>query len=317
MPKYVLTRAGGNLGGAAASYALDIAKPDDEIVLTTSDVDGISAVTLKDWIRKGARVCFASYDDAESLRSVFVGAEAVTLISTWLLGEGRRCQARTVIDAAKQCGVKRICYTSFVGAGMQAEREEDVPFLPRDHRVIEAYIYESGLEYNIQRNYLYIDNIPVLFGPSWKICNDRWLSNSHGKAGAYVAREDCGRVLASLLLGRGQPNTVYDVTGPEAITDERIFEWVCSQSGYQGQFVSMTDEGLKKFWLDRGLPSVNSGNSSNLPMKLCIEDLLCCGEMVAKGYMRNTSNAVEELTGQPAIAFQVALLKYRGIFPQP
>lgn len=317
MPKYVLTGADGNLGRVAASYALEIAQPEDEIVLTTYKIESIPASLLEEWQSKGGKVVVATYDDIDSLKAAFEGAEAVTLISTWLFGEGRRRQARTVIQAAKECGVKRICYTSFVGAGIQAENEEDIPFLPRDHHVIESYVYASGLEYNIQRNYLYVDNIPTLFGPSWGFCGDRWLSNSHGNAGAYVSREDCGRVLASLLLGKGEPNTVYDVTGPEAVTDEQVFRWICEQSGYAGEIVDTPDEELKEYWLGRGLPTDFFGDFSQLPMKLCIGDLLCCGEMVADGHMKETSDAVEKLTGRPPAPFQEALLKYKDIFPKP
>ncbi|KAL3657043.1 hypothetical protein V7S43_018091 [Phytophthora oleae] len=114
---------------------------------------------------------------------------------------GRRIQAKNVCDAARAVGVKRVCYTSFVGAGCETDVEKEIPFLPRDHHFVEKIVKESGLDYNIQRNWLYMDNIPTLFAPSWKFCGDKWLSNSHGTPGAYVAREDCGRVLAAIFTG--------------------------------------------------------------------------------------------------------------------
>lgn len=106
-----------------------------------------------------------------SFESVLAGAEAVTLISTWAFGH-RHQQAQNVIDAAKSCGVRRICYTSFVGADDPAPIHE-MPFLPRDYKQTEALIRASGLEYNIQRDFLYIDNIPNFFAPSWKFCENR------------------------------------------------------------------------------------------------------------------------------------------------
>ncbi|KAJ9145448.1 Quinone oxidoreductase 2 [Pleurostoma richardsiae] len=316
MPKYVLTGVDGHLGGIAASYAVQIAKPDEKLVFTTYQLDTIPADKLAEWKSKGAEVQVATYDDPESLKRVFAGAEAVTLISTWLFGEGRRRQARNVVEAAKATGVKRVCYTSFVGAGIQAERDEDIPFLPRDHHYIEGVVTGSGLQYSIQRNYLYMDNIPALFAQSWKFCGDRWLNNSHGQKGAYVAREDAGRVAAALLLGRGEPNTIYDVTGPEAVTDREVFDWINSQSGYKAQFVDTPDEELKKWWLDRGLPESFEGDFSALPMKLCIGDLLCCGEMVARGFMAQTSDTVEKLTGRKPLGYKEALLEYKDIFPR-
>ncbi|KAJ4218131.1 hypothetical protein FSOLCH5_014373 [Fusarium solani] len=317
MPKYVLTGADGNLGKIAASHAVEIVQPEDELVLTTYKEDAVPAELRQSWIDKGAKFAVATYDDIESLKAVFEGAEAVSFISTWLFGEGRRHQAQTVVDAAKACGVKRVCYTSFIGAGIEAENEEDIPFLPRDHHAIEKIIYASGLDYSIQRNYLYADNIPTLFAPSFKFCGDRWLTNTHGQAGAYVAREDCGRVLACLLLGKGEPNTVYDITGPEAVTNQEVFDWMCSQTGYKGELVDMPDDELKQWWLDHGLPTDFFGDFSQLPMKLCIGDLMCCGEMVAEGHMAKTTDNVEKLTGRKPVPFRETLLQYKDLFPKP
>ncbi|KXG46732.1 uncharacterized protein PGRI_034780 [Penicillium griseofulvum] len=312
MPRYVLTGVGGSLGSIAASYALEIAPPGSTLVFSTSDPDKISSETRRFWLEKEATISAASYDDVSSLQRVFVGAEAVTLISTWAFGR-RHQQAQNVIDAAKFCGVRRICYTSFVGADDPAPIDE-MPFLPRDHKLVEALIRASGLEYNIQRDFLYIDNIPNLFAPSWKFCGNRWLSNSGGVPGAYVAREDCGRVLSALLLGRGKPNTVYNVTGPETVTDEQMFQWICSNVKDQGQIVTVSDQELKDYWLQRGLPTTVLGDFSQIPMKLCIEDLLCCGEMVARGYMAKTSDTVETLTGRKPLSFQDVLVKYKDVF---
>jgi NAD(P)H dehydrogenase (quinone) len=316
--KFVLTGADGNLGRVAADYMVEIAKPEEQVVITSYDLKTLPAESIKRWESKGAIVTKADYDDIEGMKKVFDGAEAVALISTWRFGMGRRIQAKAVCDAAKAVGVKRACYTSFVGAGIETDVEEEIPFLPRDHHFIEKIVKESGLDYNIQRNWLYMDNIPTLFAPSWKFCGDKWLSNSHGTPGAYVAREDCGRVLAAILLGRGEPNKVYDVTGPKSVTQQEVFDWMCQVTGYKGELVDMTDEELTQWWLDRGLPTdMATGDFSQLPMKLCIGDAICCGEMLGNGAMINTSDTVEKLTGRKPLHFQQVLLKYKGLFPKP
>lgn len=315
MPKYVLTGADGKLGSAAADFAVEIAKPEDKLVFTTYKLGAIPKEKLEAWKAQGAEVVEASYDDPPSMLAAFQGAEAVSMVSTWAFGE-RREQAARVIDACKQCAVRRICYTSFVGAGEEVEKEEDLPFLPRDHAHIEKLIKASGLEYNIQRNYLYADNIAELFVPCWQFCGDSWLNNTHHVRGAYVARDDCGRVQAALLLGRGQPNKVCHVTGPEAVTDGQIMDWICDQTGYQCEFVDMPDAELRRWWADKGLPDDFRGDFSKLPMKLCMEDLLCCGEMVAKGFMLETSDVVERLTGRRPMRFRETLMKYKSTFPQ-
>lgn len=315
MPKYILTGCDGNIGRVAASYALTLAKPGDELVLTSHKPSAIHADLSREWTGKGASIQELDYSDPANLERVFAGADAVSFISTWLIGEGRRQQHRNVIDAAKAAGVKRICYTSFVGADL-GDGGEDMPFLPRDHAYTEKLIIASGLQYNIQRNYLYMDNVPQFFAQTWHFTGDKWLCNSGGEKGAFVAREDCGRVLGALLMGKGEPNTIYTVTGPQAVTYKEIFNWMAEQSGYKGQFVEVSDEELEKWWKERGLPYDVYGDFSKLPCKLCMYDLLCCGQMVAWGHMKETTDVVEQLTGRKAVGFKDYLLRYKEIFPK-
>ncbi|GMF48102.1 unnamed protein product [Phytophthora fragariaefolia] len=316
MVKFVLMGAGGNVGGAAADFAIEVAKPEDQLVFASSSLDKIPAEKVARWRSKGVEVVSASYDDLDSMRKAFEGAEAVATISTWLIGDRRRGQIKNALDVAKELGVRRFCYTSGAGAGVEAETEEDIPFLLRDHHFIEQLIYKSGLQYNIQRNCLYADNIPMYFAPSWKFCGDKWLTNSHGQKGCYVSRDDCGRVLGALLLGQGEPNTVYEITGPDAVSHEEMFDFMSSEVNYKGELVDMADEDLKKWWLDRGLPKDVYGDFSQLPMKLCIGDLLCSGEMVANGCMTPASDAVEKLTGRKPTNWKDAMIKYKDIFPR-
>ncbi|RLN94946.1 hypothetical protein BBJ28_00027182, partial [Nothophytophthora sp. Chile5] len=157
MVKYVLTGVGGNIGGFAADFASENKQPEDELVFTSHTLDNIPAERVAAWRSKGAKVIPADYEDLEGLKTVFEGADTVAFISTWLIGEGRRNQAKNVIAAAKATDVKRICYTSFVGAGSDKPNDQ-VPFLPRDHHYVESQIYASGLTYSLQRNWLYQDN---------------------------------------------------------------------------------------------------------------------------------------------------------------
>lgn len=318
MTKFVLTGASGFLGRVAADYALEILQPGDELVITSSKLESIPTDVVAKWCAKGAQVVAASYDDLASMKHAFQGADAVGFIMTWKFGSGRRIQSRNVCEAAKAVGVKRVCFSSFVGGGWEAEHELEIPFLPRDYTFVEKTIKASGLAYNIQRNWLYMDNIPNLFAPSWHFCGNKWLANTHGVPGAFVAREDCSRVYATLLLGGGEPNTVYDVTGPEVVHPKDVMEWMCQQTGFPGEYVDMPDAELRKWWLDRNLPTdMATGDFSRLPMKLCIEDVICCGVMLANGSMNSVSDTVERLTGRKPARYQEYLLKYQKDFPKP
>ncbi|EOD43598.1 putative -like protein [Neofusicoccum parvum UCRNP2] len=116
-------------------------------------------------------------------------------------------------------------------------------------------------------------------------------------------------------MGKGEPNTAYAVTGPEPVTYREVFEWMAGQTGYKGEFVDVSDEELEQWWKERGLPYDVYGDFSKLPCKLCMYDLLCCGQMVAWGHMGEVTDSVEKLTGRKPLPFKEALLKYRDIFP--
>lgn len=94
----------------------------------------------------------------------------------------------------------------------------------------------------------------------------------------------------------------------------KFFREICDEVGYKGQLGDLSDGELKNYWLGRGLPTTASGDFSQIPMKPCIDCLLCCGEMVARGYMKETCNAVEILTCRKPLSSQEALVSYKQAF---
>lgn len=322
--KYVLTGVGGGIGSVAADFAAENASPDEKLMFTSSSLDKLPAEKVALWRSKGIEVAEANYDDIPSLKKVFEGADTIAWISTWAIFH-RPTQAANILEAAKATGVKRVCYTSFIGAGLAVDTPEgwkkdirkELPFLPQDHAFAERLIRESGLQYNIQRNYLYQDNLPGFFSQAWKFCGDTCFSNSGGKKAAYVAREDCGRVFGALLLGRQEPNTVVNVTGPERISEREIYDHMNSVSGYKASFVEVTDDELRKWWADRGLPDdALEALACDLPLKICQEDLVCCGLIPREGFMDEVTDTVERLTGRKALGYKENFVKYEGIFPR-
>lgn len=319
MTKSVLTGVDGHLGRVAAQWMLDNRQSHQEIVFGSYKPESIDAATQQLWNSNGINLERVDYGDVEGMRKVFAGAEAVGFISTWAFGS-RPQQAANIVEAAKAAGVKRVCYTSFIGAGLGevVKSEYEVPFLPRDHASIEKIVRNSGLQWNFQRDYLYADNLPTLFAPSWKFCGNKWFNITHGQPGAYVSRDDCGRLFGALMLGKGKPNTVYHVTGPEAVTDQEVFDFICDHTGYRGEFVDVPDEWLIRWWDSKGLPwDAATGDFSKLPMKLCMNDLTCCGEMLAKQFMIHPTNDVEELTGRKPEHWKDVVLRYEQFLPRP
>lgn len=313
--KYILMGVDGQLGRIAASAAVAMRAPGQSLVLTSYRLDAVPAADRAAWEAAGARVESLSYDDQPGMARCFAGAQAVSFVSTWLIGARRRAQHRNVVDAAVAAHVPRIAYTSFCGAGLRY----DLPVLPQDHQATEQLIFASGLAFNLQRNYLYAQNIPQLFAPAWPYCGDRWLDNTGGVPGAYVSRDDCARCMAALLLGRGKPNTIYTITGPQAITSQDALDLCAEVSGYRAALEPIEDVDLYNYWESRGVPRTIDGDATrnDTPMKLITHDAVACGQVIRRGLMAEVTSAVEDLTGQKPVHPRQVFEQCRDILPKP
>lgn len=321
--KYVLTGVGGGIGSGAADYVLSIREPGQKLVFTTTSLSRLPEDKLATWRAAGVDIQEASYDDIASLTKVFQGAEAIAWISTWNFGQRIR-QSANVLAAAEAAGVRRVLYSSFMGAELGVDTEEarrwhinELPFLPRDHALTERLILESGLSWNTQRNNIYQEGGALLFSRVWKFCGDKWFNNSGGKRAAYVAREDCARVFGALLLGRGEPNRAYYVTGPEAVTDLEVMNYIKDRSGYtKAEMVDIWDDELRAWWAERGMTTdaIEMLKSDLLP--LCLDDMVCCGQMLRWGILDKVTDTVEKLTGRKALGFRENYVKYESMFPK-
>lgn len=350
MPKYVLTGADGPLGRAAADFALEIAQPGDELVFAMYRRARVPADIVAAWEARGARMVDLAYDDdAAALTAVFAGAAAVAFASPWTATSAQRraqaanviaaCQATTTTTTGTPTQPPRLVYASLVGAGRpEAQEEEEVPeeedeskmpALVRDHAAVERALAASGLPHTVHRDFLYSDTVAEVFAPAWRYCGDAWLDNSQHVRGGYVARADCGRVHAALLLLRGDARhrdgrRAYDVTGPELVTAGQMLDWACAQTGYHGEVVAVSDAELRRWWASRGLPAATPDAvaaagpdpaSALPPVRLGLDDLVACGQLVARGYMQEITDTVERLTGHVPRCFRQTLVHYKDDLP--
>lgn len=116
MAKIIMTGVDGNLGGHAARTILE--KVDRKTLIFTSP----NKAVVEKFTAQGIDARYADYTDPEQLTGAFAGGETLLLISVPQVGEKRRRMHKNAIDAAVKCGVKRLVYTSIVGAGVPKKR---------------------------------------------------------------------------------------------------------------------------------------------------------------------------------------------------
>ncbi len=224
--KIAVTAATGHLGRAIVNALLNHpAKP--EVIGVTRNPEKIESPKIE--YRKG------DYGDKSSYIKALEAVDAVLLVSGMDDPSKRVQQHRNVIEAAIENGVKKIVYTSIVGNAQKAGFSPVVA----SNRQTEMDVQESGLNWSIGRNGLYIEpDIEYVnnYLAAGKIAN----CGGDGKCG-YTTREALGFAYASMLLGDEHNGQTYNLTGP-AITQQELTDLFNTVFGLNLKYESMTVE---------------------------------------------------------------------------
>jgi NAD(P)H dehydrogenase (quinone) len=224
----------------------------------------------------GAEVAVASYDDPAAMRAALTGAETVLLVSGREHPDRLR-QHYQAVDAAAASGVRRVVYTSFLGAAPDATFT-----LARQHWHTEQRIRASGVAFTFLRDSMYLDFLPFMAGDEGVI---------KGPAGdgqvALVARADVSDVAAAVILGAGHDGRTYDVTGARLRT---LAEWAAELSTVSGREVRYENETIEQAWASRasyGAPDWE------------VEGWVASYAAIAAGELAVVSDTVERIAGHP------------------
>ncbi|MFC0507819.1 SDR family oxidoreductase [Micromonospora costi] len=234
----VVTGATGHLGRLIVESLLDRGVPADGIVALGRDTG-----RLADLHARGVTVRQADYNDVDSLRAAFAGADKLVYVSGTELGR-RVEQARNVITAAREAGVGLIAYTSIPKA------DTSRLILAAEHRGTEQEIAASGLPYVFLRNSWYFENyLPQI--PTYL---------EHGVAGAAgdgrvsaAARADYADAAAAVVTGEGHANQVYELGGsPFTLAD--LAAELSRQTGRDVRYTDLPEETYIEVLVGAGVP---------------------------------------------------------------
>jgi NAD(P)H dehydrogenase (quinone) len=223
----------------------------------------------------------AGYRDEAAFAEALNGCETLFLVSA-RESEQRVVEHAHAVHAAVAAGVSRIVYTSFLNA------DPDASFtFAQDHYATEQLIRESGVAWTFLRDSQYLDYLPLLVGEDGVI---------RGPAGegrcAWVARDDVADAAAAVLGAAGEHDgVVYDLTGPEAHTLTWAAEQlsaVCGREiGFRNETVQGAYESRTRQHLDRPGWEIDGWVTSYVA--------------IGTGEMDVVSDAVQQLTGRPAV----------------
>ncbi|WP_031527790.1 SDR family oxidoreductase [Dyadobacter crusticola] len=160
---------------------------------------------------KGISIRIGDYTDHHSLVNAFSDVEKILLVSSndRQAFENRTNHHINVINAAKEAGVKHITYTSFI---RKPDFEHSaIAAFQNSHVESETVLKNSGIEYTILRNGIYLEMIPVFSGEQVADKGSILFPADYGKA-SYVLREELAEAAAHVLTSDGHVNRVYQLT---------------------------------------------------------------------------------------------------------
>jgi NAD(P)H dehydrogenase (quinone) len=163
---------------------------------------------------RGVQVRYGDYDEPDSLRDSFDGADRLLFISAPSSDSGERMrQHHNVVAAARTSGVGHLLYTSALGADVVNEGGL------ADHHATEQAIRDSGLPYTIVRHPIYSEWF-INPGLRQSIEAGELTSSSGGRGMNTALRADLGEAAAVVLTGQDQLGVSYDFTGRRWTFDE-------------------------------------------------------------------------------------------------
>jgi NAD(P)H dehydrogenase (quinone) len=234
------------------------------------------------------------YSDGERLRTALTGVDTLYLVSA-AEAENRLDQHFTAVDAAVAAGVRRIVYTSFVGA-----RPDAAFTLVRQHAATEDRIAATGVRHTFLRHNMYADFVPFFATPE----DGRAVIAApagEGRTG-FVSRDDLADVATAVLLRDEDElaGRALDVTGPEAITLAEAAEILTEITGRPTAY---RDQTVEEAWATRR-PSGHPDWE--------VEGWVTSYLAIAAGELSSVTDVVPRLTDHPALSVAEHLRRHPG-----
>ena len=241
----------------------------------------------------GVKTVTADLQDKRSLLSALQGVERVFLVCSPIRElvelEGN------AIDACKEAGVKLIVLNSALGAG-----NYDKSF-PSWHRKVEDKLKASGIAHVILRPNGFMQNTVTYLAPSIRAQGAFFDAMGNAKT-SYVDVRDVAAVAAKALTEEGHAGKIYELNGPEAITQDDLAKRIAAKAGREVKHVNIPCEAHQKAMLDLGMPEWQ------------VNALIELQDYYVSGRAASVDGVTAKLLGRPARTMDAFLAEYAAEF---
>jgi NAD(P)H dehydrogenase (quinone) len=224
--KIAVTAAGGQLGTSVVNQLLKYADR-KEIIGIVRTPEKVKDAEVE--IRKG------DYNNKSEFVKALRSVDVVLIVSGMDHPDKRIGQHRNIIETAKECGVKKIVYTSIIGK----EGDSDFDPIVSSNRQTEKDIMESGLKWSIGRNGLYIEP-DIEYLEQYK--KDGKISNCAGDGlSSYTTRDELAYAYTRMILEEDRNAGIFNLAG-QAISQQQLADYLNKAFGTNLTFESISPD---------------------------------------------------------------------------
>lgn len=187
---------------------------------------------------QGVDAALGDITQAESVRSALKGIQRLYLLSP--SSERLADIESAIVDEARKEGVQHIVKHSVLGADIHASCP-----LTSVHAYAEEAIKASGIPYTFLRLNSFMQNFATTH--TWSIIaqNAFYESLAHARV-SHVDTRDVATAAANILTETGHEGRTYDITGPEALSNDQIAAKLSNIVGREIRYEPISDEAMQQ-----------------------------------------------------------------------
>ena len=276
MGKILVTGATGNIGSQLVSR---LKEKNLEVIA------GVSSLSKGGrFLKQGIDTAIINFTQPETLETALEGVERLFLLLP--LVEPMAAWGRQVIAAAKQAGVQYVLRSSGLGADPDTTYE-----LGKTHGLIDQALIQSGLPYTIVRPNSFMQNYVNYFGTTIREQQAFYLAQGQGRMSLIDVR-DIAAAAAEILADPGPHlNKAYDLTGPEALTNDEVAGIISRVTGKTITYHDIDEPSFRQGLANLGYPEWNIRVMESLNRRIKL------------GLTAEITSSIRVLTGKSSVPF--------------
>lgn len=202
---------------------------------------------------------------------------------------------KNLVEAAERADVRQVVKLSAFGA----DPNSPLRFL-RNHGAGELVLEESNLSWTFLRPNSFMQN---MLSNAWLIASERRIYSPIVDAKvARIDARDVAAVAARVLIEEGHEGKVYELSGPEAISEREAAEQLSTVLGRSIECVEVSFEDARRAMVGGGLP------------EWLVDGVIELARLQETGYTADLTNGVAAVTGREARRFEEFARDYKSAF---